>query len=39
MCNISPGTLTRIMNNQNVRMTAIFRVARAMGIYIHQMLN
>ena len=39
MCKISPSTLTKIMNNQNVRMTAIFRVTRAMGIYIHQIFN
>lgn len=39
MCKISPTTLSKIMNNQDVRLLALFKITRVMGIYIHQIVN
>ena len=38
-CKISPSTLTRILNNQNVRLLALFRIVRVLEIHIHQFFN
>ena len=39
MCKISPDTLTRIMNNQNVSLVSVFKITRGMGIYLHEIFN
>ena len=39
ICKISPGTLTKIMNNQSVSLVAIYKITRTMGIYLHQIFN
>lgn len=38
-CKISPTTLTRILNNQNVSLLAVFRITRVLGIYLNEIFN
>ena len=40
MCKISPSTLNKIMNNDgHFRITALFKIARVMNLYVHQLVN
>ncbi|MCI8435574.1 MAG: helix-turn-helix transcriptional regulator [Clostridia bacterium] len=37
LCKISITTLNRILGGQNCKLTAIFKIARRIGVPIHQL--
>ena len=40
MCKISTSTFKKIMaNDSNFGIIALFKIARVMGIYVHQLFN
>ena len=40
ICKISTSTLNKIMNDDgHFRLTALFKIARVLGIYVHQLVN
>ena len=40
MCKISPSTLNKIMSNDgNFGIIALFKIARVLGVHIHQLFT
>ena len=39
ICKIAPSTFQRIMRNQNVRVNALFKIAKVLKIPIYQIFN
>ena len=39
VCGISRGTLEKVMKNENVRITVLFKIARVLNVPIHQLFR
>ena len=39
LCGISPSTLTRVMNNKNYRISALFKIAKVIKIEVPKMFD
>ncbi len=39
LCSINPDTLMRIMNNENYRINALFKISRIVKIEVHKMFR
>ena len=37
ICKISPSTFNKIMNNGNFKLIALFKIARVLNVYVHQL--
>lgn len=39
MCNISLSTLKKIFTNKDIRLNALFKIAKVIGIKVYQLFN